>query len=44
MTVNIKIAILGGGNLGTSLAKGLIASKQLFTRNYILKKVTIGPP
>ncbi len=25
---NMKIAILGGGNLGTSLAKGLIASKQ----------------
>jgi pyrroline-5-carboxylate reductase len=30
-----KIAILGGGNLGTSLAKGLIASKQ-FTYNEIL--------
>jgi pyrroline-5-carboxylate reductase len=28
MTDNIKIAILGGGNLGTSLAKGLIASGQ----------------
>ncbi len=30
-----KIAILGGGNIGTSLAKGLIVSKQ-FTRNEIL--------
>ncbi len=25
---NIKVAVLGGGNLGTSLAKGLVASKQ----------------
>ncbi|MDX9811524.1 MAG: pyrroline-5-carboxylate reductase [Bacteroidales bacterium] len=25
---NTKIAVLGGGNLGTSLAKGLVASKQ----------------
>ena len=30
-----KIAILGGGNIGTSLAKGLITSKQ-FTYNEIL--------
>ena len=30
-----KIAILGGGNIGTSLAKGLINSKQ-FTHNDIL--------
>ena len=30
-----KIAILGGGNIGTSLAKGLVASKQ-FTRREIL--------
>lgn len=30
-----KIAILGGGNIGTSLAKGLIVSKQ-FTHNEIL--------
>ena len=30
-----KIAILGGGNIGTSLAKGLIISKQ-FTNNEIL--------
>jgi len=32
---NVKITILGGGNLGTSLAKGLIASKQ-FTYSNIL--------
>jgi pyrroline-5-carboxylate reductase len=32
---NIKIAILGGGNIGTSLAKGLIVSKQ-FTRDEII--------
>jgi pyrroline-5-carboxylate reductase len=31
----IKIAILGGGNIGTSMAKGLIVSKQ-FTLNEIL--------
>ena len=30
-----KIAILGGGNIGTSLAKGLINSKQ-FTQNDIV--------
>jgi pyrroline-5-carboxylate reductase len=30
-----KIAILGGGNIGTSLAKGLIASEQ-FTRSEII--------
>ena len=30
-----KIAIPGGGNMGTSLAKGLVASKQ-FTRREIL--------
>lgn len=32
---NIKIAILGGGNIGASLAKGLIVSKQ-FTRDEII--------
>ena len=31
----IKIAILGGGNIGTSLAKGLIVSKQ-FTEEQII--------
>ena len=31
----IKIAILGGGNIGTSLAKGLLVSKQ-FTRDEIM--------
>jgi pyrroline-5-carboxylate reductase len=30
-----NIAILGGGNIGTSLAKGLIASKQ-FTADELL--------
>lgn len=30
-----KLAILGGGNIGTSLAKGLVASKQ-FQRNEIV--------
>jgi pyrroline-5-carboxylate reductase len=33
---NSNIAILGGGNLGTSLAKGLIGSKQLSYKNLIL--------
>jgi pyrroline-5-carboxylate reductase len=32
----LAIAILGGGNLGTSLAKGLIASKQIEKANLIL--------
>ncbi len=33
---NLKIAILGGGNLGTSMAKGLIASKQFNYRDIII--------
>jgi pyrroline-5-carboxylate reductase len=31
-----KIAILGGGNIGTSLAKGLIASKQFTCREILI--------
>jgi pyrroline-5-carboxylate reductase len=33
---NIKIAILGGGNLGTSLARGLIYSKQFGYKDLII--------
>jgi len=33
---NIKLAILGGGNLGTSMAKGLIVSKQFNLQNIII--------
>ena len=33
---NLKIAILGGGNLGTSLAKGLVVSKQFSYRDIII--------
>jgi pyrroline-5-carboxylate reductase len=33
---NLNIAILGGGNLGTSLAKGLIGSKQFTLKNLLL--------
>jgi pyrroline-5-carboxylate reductase len=33
---NLKIAILGGGNLGTSLAKGLIVSKQISYKEIII--------
>jgi pyrroline-5-carboxylate reductase len=33
---NSKIAILGGGNLGTSLAKGLIGSKQYNLQDIII--------
>jgi pyrroline-5-carboxylate reductase len=33
---NYTIAILGGGNLGTSLAKGLICSKQFTNKSLIL--------
>lgn len=33
---NLKLAILGGGNIGTSLAKGLIASKQLNFQDIII--------
>ena len=33
---NYTIAILGGGNLGTSLAKGLICSKQFTYKSLIL--------
>jgi len=33
---NIQLAILGGGNLGTSMAKGLIASKQFGLQNIII--------
>jgi pyrroline-5-carboxylate reductase len=33
---NIRLAILGGGNLGTSMAKGLIASKQFTFQNIII--------
>lgn len=33
---NLKLAVLGGGNLGTSLAKGLIASKQFSFRDIII--------
>jgi pyrroline-5-carboxylate reductase len=33
---NLKLAILGGGNLGTSLAKGLIVSKQFTYQDMII--------
>jgi pyrroline-5-carboxylate reductase len=33
---NIKLAILGGGNLGTSMAKGLIVSKQFTYQDIII--------
>jgi pyrroline-5-carboxylate reductase len=33
---NLKLAILGGGNLGTSLAKGLIVSKQFNYRDIVI--------
>jgi len=36
---NSSIAILGGGNLGTSLAKGLIVSKQFSYQNLILSEI-----
>jgi pyrroline-5-carboxylate reductase len=34
--MNHSIAILGGGNLGTALAKGLLASKQYEVKNIII--------
>ncbi len=38
---NFKIAILGGGNIGTSLAKGLIVSKHFTTDEIIITEKRI---
>ena len=40
--MNTKIAIIGAGNLGTSLVKGLIESKVYTPQNFILTRRNIS--